>query len=153
MRAHVYTAGTRKAVTHDELDEATRAVDVVTVEASERVFLVGSGAEIDVQLTLREIVVEQTAHVLVHHCENVEIEVGYVGRDLAEKAHIATLVSKVLAKTAKTLGISESDAADLVFRIPGTTVELEATAPIGSYVPTGSCSLVLDLVHLVRSAG
>jgi hypothetical protein len=153
MRAHVYTAGTGKAVTQEELGEETRVSDVVTVGASERVFLVGNDTEIDVQVTLREISVEETAHVLVHHCENVELDVSYAGRDLDEKTHITTLVSKILAKTAKTLGISDADAADLAFRIPGTNVELEATAPIGSYVPQGSCSLALDLVHLVRSAG
>jgi len=153
MRTHVYTAGTGKAVTQEELGEETRVGDLVTVGAGERVFLVGSGTEIDLQLTLREISVEETAYVLVHHCENVELDVSYAGRDLDEKTHITTLVSKVLDETAKTLGISDADAADLVFRMTGTSVELDATAPIGSYVPQGSCSLELDLVHLVRSAG
>jgi len=153
MRAHIYTAGTGKAVTHDDIDETASFATLVNVDAAEKVFLVGSEQEIDTEVTLRQVGVGETAHFVVHRCENVNLHVGYTGRDLDEKAHVTTLVSKVLDKTAKHLGISDSDAADLVFRISGTNDELDEAAPIGSYVANGTCSLVLDLVHLVRSAG
>ena len=44
-------------------------------------------------------------------------------------------------------------AADPVALRAGTTQDLVVTNPIGAYVGRGTCSVTLDLVHIVRPQG
>lgn len=153
MRIHTYTAGTRGAVTDPDVSPETRVRDLVTVEVDELVYRVGDEAELDIELTIVEIFGPEPGHLIVHHCREIAVTVSYAGTETQLTVHPATHLKQVRARAIAALGLDAGSSADLILRLPGSTEELSATNPIGTYVPKGTCALTLDLLHLVRPQG
>jgi hypothetical protein len=153
VRVHIYAAGVGGAVTHPDLPGQTPLKEVVVIEVEDVVYRVGDNTVLDVEVSVEELFGEGPGHVLVHPCREIAITVAYTGREAVVKAHPATRVKKVREEALQALGLVGSSTADLVLRLPGSSEELPAVNPIGMYVPKGTCSLALDLVHLKRPQG
>jgi hypothetical protein len=153
MRVHAYSTGTEAAVTHPDVEPQVRLRELLLIESDEHVYRVDDEVEIDVDLTVVELFGTDPGHVVVHPCREIAVTVGYAGQDKLVTAHPSTRVRAVLAKAIAELGLDAASSADLVLRLPGTTTDLALANPIGAYVPKGTCSVTLDLVHLVRSQG
>lgn len=153
MRLHTYTAGSGAAITQPDVDPQTPLREIIVVEADEAVFRVGDEVEIVLDVTVVELFGDEPGHVIRHHCKAVAVTVEYGGIAKEVKAHPATRVSEVRKEAVKAFELDPATSADLVLRVPGSTEDLVATAPIGAYVPKGSCALTVDLVHVVRPQG
>ena len=153
MRIHTYTAGTEAAVTHPDVVPELPLRELVIVEADERVYRVGGEVEVDIQVTVLELFGTEPGHVIVHHCREITVTASYAGQDTVVSAHPAAHVKHVRAKAVEKLKLDPAASADLVLRLPGSTNDLVLTSPIGAYVPKGTCSITVDLVHQVRPQG
>jgi hypothetical protein len=153
MRVHTYTAGAEAAVTHPDVKPEVRLRELLMVEADERVYRVGDEVEVDLDLTIVELFAADPGHVIVHPCREIAAAVSYAGQDRIVNAHPATRVRDVRAKAIAEFGLDAGSSADLVLRLPGSTADLVLSNPIGTYVPKGTCSVTLDMVHLVRPQG
>jgi hypothetical protein len=153
MRIHSYTAGAQSAVTHPDVAPDTRLGELITIETGELAYRVGHEAEIDVQLTIIEIFGTEPGHVIVHACREIAVTVSYAGTVRLLTARPWLPVSEVRAEAIAALELDPGSSADLVLRLPGSGAELTVTSPIGAYVPAGTCTLTLDLVHVVRPQG
>ncbi|MFJ1562361.1 hypothetical protein [Streptomyces mirabilis] len=152
MRLHTYKNG-QSGVETREVEPEARLKEAVVIEVDEKAYRVGDEVELDVELTVVELLGEQSGHVVVHTCHRLEVTVAYGGTEKPVKAHPATRVRKVREEAIEAFGIAPADAADLVLRLPGTTTDLRLTDPVGAIVPAGSCAVALDLVHAGRSQG
>lgn len=152
MRLHTYRAGDA-VVTHPEVDPSVSLADVITIDPDERAYRVGDGEEIDDNLSLGELFGDRAGRVIAHKCNQVKIELDYVGRDGKLTEHVATLVSVVLDAAVKRLKIDAATAVDLVLRLRGSTEDMVGTNPIGVYLAPGTCELAVDVVHVVRPQG
>lgn len=153
MRVHAYTAGSAAAVTHPDVASETRLRDLIVIEADERIHRVGEEIEVDIELSIIEIFGTEHGHVIAHPCREIAVLAVYGGIDKTVTAHPATYVRDVRAKAISEFGLDPASSADLVLRLPGTTTDLVPTYPIGAYAPKGTCSVTVDLVHLVRPQG
>ena len=153
MRIHTYAAGADAPVTHPDVEPGVRLRELVVVEADERVYRVGGATEIDIDVTVIELFGTDPGHVIVHPCREITATVSYTGNDKVVTAHPSAHVRDVRAKAIAEFGLDAGSSADLVLRLPGSTADLVLSTPIGAYVPKGTCSVTLDLVHLVRPQG
>ena len=154
MRIHVFTAGKEAAVTHADADPQQTLRALIGVEIDELVYRVGDEiVELDVDVTLVELFGDESGHVIRHHCKEVPITADYTGQQRTVEVHVSTPVRTVLNQVLKAFELAGSAAADLVLRLPGSSTDLPLGAPIGAFIPTGTCSLTVDLVHLVRPQG
>ena len=153
MRIHTYAAGAGRAVTHPDVASDVVLTELIVVETDERVYRVGDGLEIDIERTVVEIFGELPGHVITHRCHTVIVTVSYAGQDVELTVHPAVRVKDLRAKAVEALRLDAASSADLVLRLPGETTDLAASHPIGAYVPKGTCSLTVDLVHVVRPQG
>ena len=153
MRVHAYGPGTRTAVTRPDAAGETRLRELVIIEADEAVYQVGGHDEIDIQLTVAEIFGDGPGHVIVHSCREIIVTVDYTGKSVIVKAPPPERVGDIHAQAVRELRLDPAQSTDLVLRLPGTTEELPDDAPVGAYVPKGTCALTLDLVHAVRPQG
>jgi hypothetical protein len=129
------------------------AISVRHSGAVSRVYRVGDGLEIDIERTVVEIFGELPGHVITHRCHTVAVTVSYAGQDVELTVHPAVRVKDLRVKAIEALQLDAASSADLVLRLPGETTDLAASHPIGAYVPKGTCSLIVDLVHVVRPQG
>ena len=153
MRVHTYSAGTEAAVTHPEVAPHVRLRELLVVEVDERVYRLGDDVEIDIDLTVIELFGSDPGHVVVHGCREVTVTASYAGQDKIVTVHPALHVKRVRAKAIEAFKLDAATSADLVLRLPGATTDMVLTNPIGAYVPKGTCSVTVDLVHQVRPQG
>lgn len=153
LRLHVYEAGNTTPTSHTDVPPGATLQEIVVIEETETVYRVGSEAIIDVDIEVITLFPDGPAHIIKHHCREVEVTVSYVGTPVELKVHPAAHVQKVRADAIAALGITPVNAADLELRIPGTEADLDPAKPIGAYVAKASCALTLDLVHVVRPQG
>lgn len=153
MRIHIYSQGVPTALTHAELAPDTRLGDIIQLRVEERVYKVGSEDEIDVGIALLEVFDDQPGHLIVHDCKEIAVKVSYLGEPREITVHPSTHVKKVLADAIAALGIDHGTSVDLVLRELGSSEDLDLSKPIGAYVPKDSCSIALELLHIVRPQG
>lgn len=153
MRVHVYKQGSSNALTHADVAPTKRLDEIVELNIDERVYRVGSMEELALEATFFEIFGDESGHVIVHGCKQITISVSYAGAQVELEEHPSTQVAEVFTKAIRSLGIDSGSSVDLTLRQPGSSEDLDAVKPIGTYVPKGTCSLILDLVHIVRPQG
>ncbi len=152
MRLHIHSPGTPAPLTHPDAAADSRLRELVVVEADEHVYRVGTAEEIDIELTLVEIFeTSDHGHVIKHPCHEIKVTADYAGHEAQVTARPGELVKKLRADVIKKLEIDTATAADLVLRLPGQETDLVATIPVGAYAT--ACSLVVNLIHLVRPQG
>jgi len=153
MRIHTYTAGVEAAVTHPDVASDVQLRVLLVVEAEEQVFRVGDDVEVDVELTVGELFGADPGHVVAHHCRKITMTASYAGQDRIITVHPAVHVKQARAKAIEEFKLDAASSADLVLRLPGSSNDMVETNPLGAYVPKGTCSLTVDLVHQVRAQG
>jgi hypothetical protein len=153
MRVHIHGAGEQGVVTHPNVEPDTVLRELLVIEAEERVYRVGDEEVIDIDLSIGAVFSEGPGHVVTHPCREIAVTVGYAGHDAEFRVHPSTRVKDVQEQAIDGLQVDAGSAADLVLRLPGAAEDLNASAPIGSYVPGNTCSVTIDLIHAVRSQG
>jgi hypothetical protein len=153
LRLHVYEAGNTTPASHTDVAREATLREILVIEETETVYRVGSEEILDLDIELIALFPDGPAHVIKHHCSEVEVTISYAGTPVELKVPPATHAQKVRADAIAALGISPANAADLELRIPGTEEDLNPAKPIGAYVAKGICTLTLDLVHIVRPQG
>ena len=153
MRIHIYRPGTSTAITHPQVSPEVRLSEILQINEEERIYRVGSEAEIDIEMTVLEIFGHESGHILVHDCEQITVTVEYSGKSASFKVHPSTLVRVVLEKAIGKLGVEKGSSADLALTSVASNEELEVAKPIGSYIEKGACTITLNLVHLRRDQG
>lgn len=147
------SAGAAGAVTHPDVSPTAKLAGLIAVGPDERVFRVGDDSEIDIEATAEDLFGDNPGHVLVHHCRKVSVVVSYVGAERTVEVHPSAHVKKVRKEAIDAFGLDKEASADLVLRLPGSSDDLPVNSPIGAFVAKGSCTLQVDLVHLVRPQG
>lgn len=153
MRINVHEAGDARATVHREISDDTRVGDLIVLEEQERLYLLDSEEEIDLNLSVVEVFGAGGGHAIRHTCTKVEVTVRYAGNATSFQATPSTRVKKVLKEAVHRLGVDETQLPDLALRVAGTEVDLGSSDPIGAHTDKGTCSVDLDLVHLVRPQG
>lgn len=160
MRLHLYEPGVETPATHDLTETDARFVDVLDLREDDVLVLLEEDdnsekfIEIDVTTTVVEVVdMRPNAGFVRNPLKKITLEIHYAGRIIKLHVHGATLVRKVVKKAVAKAGIDPQTAVDLHLRLAGTERDLKDKRPIGSYVPKGEDTLVLDLVHLSRPQG
>lgn len=152
MRLHVHEGGSTGVLTHPDVPATSPLSAYVELTVDEVLYRVGNREELDVTLTLVEVFDDEHGHVIKHACREIQASIRYAGHETTLTTHPADLVKTVREEAIKHLKIDASTAADLVLRLAGQSEDLVATSPVGAYT-TGTCSLTLDLVHVVRPQG
>jgi hypothetical protein len=153
LRVHVYEAGNPTPASHTDVPPEATLREILLIEETETVYRVGDEEILDLDLEIIALFPNGPAHIIKHHCREVEVTISYAGTPVEVKVHPAAHVQKVRAAAIAALGISPANAADLELRIPGTEEDLDPAKPIGAYAAKGTCTLTLDLVHIVRPQG
>lgn len=89
-------------------------------------------------------------HVHIHRCKKVMVTVSYNGQKTLQVPP-NTKVSKLVRLAAAAFSVTEEDAADLILKLGGDT--LESTSRIGSYVTPGTCAVSLSLTPNAQVKG
>jgi hypothetical protein len=153
MRIHIHGAGDQGVVTHPHVEPDTVLRELLVIEAEERVYRVGDEEVVDIDLTIAEIFNEGPGHIVTHPCREIAVTVSYAGHDVEFSVHPSVRVKDVRERAIDALDVDAGSATDLVLRLPGAAEDLNASAPIVSYVPGKPCSVTIDLIHAVRSQG
>lgn len=83
----------------------------------------------------------------VGRCKQVHVTVRYAGRLVERRFPPVTRVGRLKRWATKELGISPADANELVLQVVGSTVQPTRDQHVGSFVETGTCNAVFDLVR------
>jgi len=153
MRIHTYSAAGSAVLTHSEVSPSSRMRELLTLEADDIAYRLDEEVELDIDATVAEIFGDNPGHVIVHPCRAIAVTVSYAGSQVRITTAPSTRLKRVRVKAIAEFELSDTVAADLVLRLPGSTDDLPATSPIGVYAPKGTCTAALDLVHLVRPQG
>ena len=80
MRLHLYTAGDPAPTTLADLEDHRQVREIIEIEETEPVFLLGSDIEIDLDLTVIEAFGPGNNTLIKHSCREIVVRVDYVGR-------------------------------------------------------------------------
>lgn len=152
MRVHVYESGASGARS-EEVPPETRLGDLLVLEEGERAYLIEEDAELDLRLTVAAALGAGPGHLVISACRKIVVTVTYGGLDKEVRVNPSARLRRVRKLAISEFEISANDAADLVLRLPGGTQDLDLASPVGSIVPKGTCSVVVDLAHATRPQG
>lgn len=152
MRVHVYEPGAGVARSEEAAPE-TRLGDLLVLEDGERVYPIEEDVALDANLTMEAALGAGPGHLVVSACRKIVVTVSYGGSDRQVRVNPSARLRRVRKLAISEFGIPAHDAADLVFRLPGGAQDLDLASPVGSVVPRGICSVVVDLAHATRPQG
>jgi len=89
----------------------------------------------------------------IHRLRGIDVEVRYAGRDVNRTYRPSTTISSIKRWATQELGISASDAAELMLQIHGTDIRPDADVHVGSLVKSPDKSILFDLVPAPRING
>ncbi|GAB3039684.1 hypothetical protein GCM10027052_20050 [Parafrigoribacterium mesophilum] len=153
MRINIHEAGDTPATIHREIADETRVGDLLVLDEEERLYLLDSEEEIDISRTVVEVFGTDGGHAIKHTCKKVDVTVQYAGNPTSFQVSPSSRVKNVLKKAVRQLGVDNTQIPDLALRVAGTDVDLPSADPIGAHTSKHTCSIELDLVHLVRPQG
>ena len=83
----------------------------------------------------------------VGRCLMVETKVRYAGRLVERRFLPVTRIGRVRRWAVRHLGIDQADANELVLQIAGTNIQPSREKHVGSFVESGTCTVIFDLVR------
>jgi hypothetical protein len=89
----------------------------------------------------------------LHRLKGIDVAVRYAGRDVRRTFRPSATIQRVKRWATQELGISPSDAAELMLQISGTNERPDPDTHIGALVKFPKHSLCLDLVPSTRVNG
>lgn len=89
----------------------------------------------------------------LHRLKGIDVLVRYAGRDVRRTFRPSATIQRIKRWATQELGISPSDAAELMLQISGTNERPDADTHIGALVKFPHPSLCLDLVPSTRVNG
>ena len=89
----------------------------------------------------------------LHRLKGLDVIVRYAGRDVRRTFRPSATIARVKKWAAQELGISASDAAELMLQIAGTSQRPDADVHLGSLVKAPARSITFDLVPAPRVQG
>lgn len=89
----------------------------------------------------------------LHRLNGIDVVVRYAGRDVRRTFRPSATIHRIKRWATRELGISLSDAAELMLQISGTNERPDADTHIGALVKFPQHSLCLDLVPSTRVNG
>ena len=156
MRLLVQHPGDATVTIIEEVDAGRPLVELIEVDEDELVWIGDSDEPVDIHLTLIEIGIDPDrphVHGHRHRCRTIHVKVTYVGHtkehDLAPNSTLEALLHWAI----KAFGIDATTAADLVFRVAGSTNDLDFSTHVGTLTTSEHCSVGLDLLQGETNAG
>jgi hypothetical protein len=108
----------------------------------------------DDELALEKLTeIPEGLRVHLHRLKGIDVTVRYAGRDVRRTFRPSTTVARVKRWACHELGISASDAAELMLQITGTDIRPDADTHIGTLVKAPTKALSFDLVPSPRVNG
>lgn len=156
MRLLVQHPGDETVIIIEEVDTGRPLGELIEVEEDELVWIDEGDEPVDIHLTLIEIGIEpdrRHVHGHKHRCRTVHVKVTYAGHTKEHDVAPNTTLEALLHWAIKAFGIDATTAADLVFRIAGSTEDLDFSTHVGTFTTPEHCSVVLDLLQGETSAG
>ena len=89
----------------------------------------------------------------LHRLKGIDVQVRYAGRDVRRTFRPSATVGRVKRWSTHELGITPSDAAELMLQISGTETRPDPDVHIGSLVKTPARAISFDLVPSPRING
>jgi hypothetical protein len=83
----------------------------------------------------------------VGRCHHVEVVVRYAGRPVSRRFPPVTRIGRIRRWAVNKLGISPSDANELVLQVAGTNIQPSRDQHVGNFVEHGTCNVTFDLVR------
>jgi hypothetical protein len=89
----------------------------------------------------------------MHRLKGIDVQVRYAGCDVQRTFRPSATVGRVKKWSSHELGISASDAAELMLQISGTDTRPDTDIHIGALVKSPTCAICFDLVPSPRVNG
>jgi len=92
-------------------------------------------------------------HVHLHRLKAIDVTVRYAGRDVRRTFRPSATIARIKTWATKELGITASDAAELMLQITGTDKRPDADVHVGALVKAPAKAISFDLVPSPRVNG
>jgi hypothetical protein len=156
MRLLVQHPGDVTVTIIEEVDADRPLVELIEVDEDELVWIGDSDEPVDVHRTLIEIGVEADrphVHGHKHRCRTIHVKVTYAGHTKEHDFGPNSTLETLLHWAVEAFGIDATTAVDLVFRVAGSTGELDFSTHVGTLTMHEHCKVDLSLLQGDTSAG